>query len=150
MITVRVDSHGFPEAVRELRIAGTRLPAALRKGVRNAAAPVADAIRDEAAAVSTRTGRIPAAVQIRASVRNVIVRIDPKKAPEAAPINNKDHSGQFRHPVWAKPWQTRDQWTWRPQQANPFFLRGARRGQAEADRRLGQVFTEWERQAGFH
>src|SRR5262249_12406361 len=145
VIDIRVDKVGNVEAVRELRLASRKLPLALRRGLRNAATPVADGIKAEAAWSS----RIPAAGKIRTSVRNVVVSVNANAAPEAGPINNKDREGRFRHPVYADPGQTRQEWTWVSQEANPFFLRGVKRGAAEADRRLDQVFTEWERSAGF-
>ena len=41
-------------------------------------------------------------------------RVDVKKAPEAAPINNKGQAGTFRHPVFGHD-------VWVDQAAHPFY-----------------------------
>lgn len=137
-IGFRVDTGDTARAAADLRTAAGRLPDALRRGVRSAADPIADGIRAEA----SWSTRIPAAVSVRASGNGAAVTVDPAIAPEAAALNNQDRPGTFQHPVFGNAWSV-------AQRARPFLVAGARRGQAEADRRFDAALTRLEHTAGF-
>jgi len=137
-IEFRVDTSDAKRLSSDLRNAAGRLPDALRRGVRAAAEPVAAGIRAEAA----WSTRIPGAVSIQPSGKGAAVTVNPNIAPEAAPLNNRGQGGEFTHPVFGNDWTVQ-------QRARPFLTAGARRGQAEADRRVAAILTQWERAAGF-
>jgi hypothetical protein len=138
-IEFKVDTADAKRLSSDLRTAAGRLPDALHRGVRAAAEPIATGIRAEAA----WSTRIPGAVSIQVSGSGVAtVTVDPNIAPEAAPLNNRGQSGEFTHPVFGNEWTVQ-------QRARPFITPGARRGQAEADRRVAAMLTQWERNAGF-
>lgn len=138
MVNIKFDYSDATRASADLRFAASRLPDAMRRGAQQAAEPIADAIRREAAWSS----RIPGAISVTPIARGMAVSVDPQLAPEAAPLNNFDKPGTFTHPVWGNDWTVQ-------QQARPFMATGARRGQAEADRRFAAALTQWERAAGF-
>jgi hypothetical protein len=106
--------------------------------VRAAADPIADGIRAEA----SWSTRIPGAVSVQTNGNGAAVTVDSRIAPEAGPLNNRGQAGTFTHPVYGNDWTVQ-------QQARPFLAAGARRGQAEADRRVVAMLTQWERNAGF-
>jgi hypothetical protein len=137
-IEFKVDTTDAQRLSSDLRTAAGRLPDALRRGVRAAAEPVAAGIRAEAA----WSTRIPGAVSVRVEGNAAVVSIDSRIAPEAGPLNNRGQAGTFTHPVYGNDWTVE-------QQARPFLVEGALRGQAEADRRVAAMLTQWERNAGF-
>ena len=137
-IEFKVDTTDTRRVAAELRAAAGRLPDALRRGVRAAADPIAAGIRAEA----SWSTRIPRAVSVHASGKGAAVTIDPSIAPEAAALNNRGQAGMFTHPVYGNDWTVQ-------QRARPFLAAGAGRGQAEADRRMAAILTQWERAAGF-
>ncbi|MGZ4518874.1 MAG: hypothetical protein ACXVXO_00310 [Mycobacteriaceae bacterium] len=115
----------------------------LRRGIKEAAQGVADAVKAE----TSWSSRIPAAVRVKPSfsarVTGVTVEVDGKKAPEARPINNKGKSGTFRHRVFG-----RDVWVNQP--ARPFFDAAIRGKTPDIERRIAQVANDVARKAGFH
>jgi hypothetical protein len=138
MLDIKLDSPDTKQAAADLRAAAGRLPETLRRGARASADPIADGIR----AAASWSSRIPGAVSVHVEGNAAIVSIDSRIAPEAGPLNNRGQSGTFTHPVWGNDWTAE-------QQARPFIAAGARRGQAEADRRFATILTQWERAAGF-
>ena len=167
-VEFKVDSSDLRKAYVDLKAAGNGLPVALRRGLNKAAEPCAEGVR-RAASWSTR---IPGAVKVKTSFAargaKVVVIVDPKIAPEAAALNNKDRDGTFRHPVFADASKPRDVrvrwfasakarhlvtgggWTWVEQPARPFMRSGAMSGADQAEQQMLQAIDELIRQAGFH
>jgi hypothetical protein len=122
----------------------------LRRGIREAAQSVADAVKSEASWSSRIPGAVRVKPQFSARTTGVTVEVDPKKAPEAKPLNNGGKSGSFRHPVFGRGTQSRDQWTWTDQPARPFFDAATRAKTPDVERRIAQVADDVARKAGFH
>jgi len=145
-IRVIIGTEDAQKALRELAAAAKGpMRNSLRRGIRAAAQPIAQGIRDEA----SWSSRIPDAVSLRVTTKAVSVVIRPSVAPEANALNNDDQPGMFRHPVYADISEPRSQWAWTEQEARPFLQAGAQRGRGEADRRFDALMTEWEKAAGF-
>lgn len=138
-----IDASALSALARDLRDTDRELRKSLLRRVRAAANPARDAVRREAA-FSTR---IPGAVGVRSSYAakgaKIRVVVDARKAPHARPINNRDRSGTFRHPVYGN----RDVWV--AQQADPFMARAASRVGPEVFRGIAKVYDDIAREAGF-
>lgn len=165
-ITLSVDPQGLTELFQAAKAADGNLQIALRRGIKNAARPIVDAVRSS----GSFSSRIPAAVKVKASFAkrgaSIKVIVDSKIAPEAAPINNQGQSGTFRHPVFADKKHPRSDvyrhrlfrskvlaesgWTWTTQTANPFFDAGVRAGMPAAEKAIEAVVDEWIAKLGFH
>jgi hypothetical protein len=141
-LALRVDSHDLAKLFADAKAAEGTLQVELRRGIKAAAKPITDGIK--AAAPSARiAGAVKTTASFARKGATVKVVVDSKKAPHAAPINNHDHSGTFRHPVFGN---TNN---WVNQAADPFFLAGARSGEAAADRQMQQVMDDVARKLGF-
>lgn len=142
-LEVRVDASDIQRLYADLKTVPGNLTRELRNGIKKAADPLADAVKAEA----SWSSRIPGAVKVKPSfsARNPSVQIvvDPKKAPEAAPLNNGGRSGTFRHPTFGN----RDRWV--TQKAQPFFEVALSGHQHDADAAIEAVMDAVARKAGF-
>jgi hypothetical protein len=120
-LKVDIDTKDLRQLYVDLKGVEGNLRVELRKGVRAAAAPLADRVR----AGASWSSRIPGAVKVKPSFSakgaGVTIAVDAKAAPEARPLENGGKGGDFRHPVYADGSQTRGDWTWVSQKAQPFF-----------------------------
>lgn len=141
-IVVRVQSNDLRKLFFELKAMEGNLQVELRRGIREAATPMARAVQ----ANSAWSSRIPGAVSVkpsftakRASVRIVV---DAGKAPEGRVLEHGGVAGTFKHPVWGH----RDRWVAQP--AKPFFYHSLERS-GEAEIAMRAVMTRVAAKAGF-
>jgi len=117
----------------------------LRRGIKAAAQPIADRVKANAG----WSTRIPGAVQVKPSFSakgtGVSIVVNPGRAPEGAPLENKGRSGTFRHPVYGN----RDVWVSQP--ARPFFYSTAASSSSvsAAEKAILNVADTVARKAGF-
>jgi hypothetical protein len=121
-LDVKIDATDLSDLFRTLRAMDGDFQIALRRAVKSGAQNMVSAVKAEAAWSS----RIPKSVKVKSSFAakgaSVSVYVDPKVAPEAAPLNNGGSGGRFRHPVFADVKnEVRRGWTWVDQNARPFF-----------------------------
>ena len=126
---------------RVARQAEGEIQTELRRSIKKAAQPVVDGIRSEAASFSTRIpGTVKTKVSFARKSASVTVTVG---ARHAAPINNNDNAGTFRHPVFGTD-------IWVEQSAHPFLTSGARHGEPSADRAMLAVMDAIAGRLGFH
>lgn len=122
-LDVHIDASELHQLYVDLKAVEGNLRVELRHAIADSGQPLAALVRNAAGWSS----RIPGAVKVSASFSTrsagVVIKVDGKAAPEAAPLENKGQSGTFRHPVYADASNPRSDWTWVPQQARPFFYR---------------------------
>lgn len=140
----KVNSQDLAALFAAAKAAEGAVQVELRRGIKAAAKPMVDGVKSAASFSS----RIPGAVRTKASFAakgaTVTITADPKAAPEAAPLNNGDRGGTFRHPVYGNT----DNWV--SQTAHPFFVTGARSGQPASERAMQGVMDAIARKLGFH
>jgi hypothetical protein len=143
-IKVQVDTHELSALFAAAKAAEGSIQVELRRGIKAAAEPVRMGVQ----AAAGFSSRIPGGVKVKASFpkkgAGVTVYVDPKTAPEAAPLNNKDRGGSFRHPVHGNT----DVWV--DQKAQPFMAVGARSGMSSADTAMLAVMDRIAATLGFH
>jgi hypothetical protein len=106
--TVRVQFPDLYALVKDLDKVDKKIAREMKKEMRQAADPIVQRVKAEAATFSKR---IPPAV--KASTRftkkttQVIVTVNQKQAPHARPINNDGKPGFFTHPVPVRAASTR-------------------------------------------
>lgn len=148
-LDVKLDTADLRKVYADLKAANSSLTVELRRGVKNAAAPLANAVKVEA----SWSTRIPGAVKTKATFTarktSVSIYVDPKMAPEAAPLNHGDRGGTFRRPVFADADEERSDWTWVSQQARPFMLAAIQPHFRDADVAMAKVLDTIARKAGF-
>ena len=110
-IPIYADTQQVSRLARALARAAPEAWAACRVSLRAAGMIVADDARGRAS-FSTR---IPGSIRVRTGRGNVRVVAGGPTAPDAAPLENKGQSGNFRHPVWGN----REVWVDQP--ARPFL-----------------------------
>jgi hypothetical protein len=111
----------------------------LRRRVRAAAAPLKDAV--VASALEDGLHKAAAATSVRQSYTTGGAAI------KVVVVNRKARYARFqggidRHPVFARPDQTRDQWHWVNQPVPPFFDQGTARGSEAASAEVGRVLDD--------
>lgn len=125
----------------------------LRVELRHGITDAADGVVAAVVAAASWSTRIPGAVRAKPSFSakstGVSIVVDGKAAPEAKPLNNRGRPGEFRHPVHGDPAKTREQWTWWPQPARPFFDMTIAARSPAITRRIEQVADDVARKAGF-
>lgn len=122
---IQVNSPDLRQLYVDLKNVPGNLRAELRKGVVAAVKPVVTSVQAQASWSTRIPGAVKTKTSFAAKSAGVSVFVDSTIAPEAAPINNKGNTGDFRHPVFADARnQTRDGWTWVAQGAIPFFDKG--------------------------
>jgi hypothetical protein len=140
----KVNSQDLADLFKAAKAAEGKIQVELRRGIKTAAKPIVDGVKAEASFSS----RIPGAVKVKAGFASkgatVTVIADPKAAPEAAPLNNGDRGGNFRHPVYGN----RENWVSQP--AHPFFVTGAKHGAPAAEQAMLKVMDDIAHQLGFH
>lgn len=137
-----LDLGGLPDEVRRQ----------LRPALRKAAQPIlADARRR-----SSWSSRIPGAISVKVSLtaRNPGVRlvVDSRKAPHARPYemgSKRAAFGTLRHPVFADPNKSRDDWTWVNERTRPFLFASADAGREGVMRESAAAVIAAARTAGF-
>lgn len=146
---ITIDTRDLSRLARDLRGTDRSLERSLKRRVREAAQPVRDAVRSEAASFSRR---IPAAVATRATYggkgATVKVVVNAGRAPHARAINNHDAPGAFRHPVFDQ--RGRNRRVWVSQAAHNFMRLGSARAAPRAIERVAAVYADVARAAGFH
>jgi hypothetical protein len=106
--TVRVESPDLYKLVKDLDQVDKKIAREMKKEMRQAASPIVQRVRAEAATFSKR---IPPAV--KASTRftkkttSVLITVNARQAPHARPINNDGKPGFFTHPIPVKAASTR-------------------------------------------
>lgn len=116
-----------------------------KRRVREAAMPARRAIEVSA----TQAGMMKAsrAVSVRQSyagkTASIRVVVSARKAPNARPLDKPNHGVYNRHPVWGSSKLTRNKWHWTDQPGRPFFDRGARVGEWEAEKALTELLTDY-------
>lgn len=106
-----------------------RLGAELRKtrpevhrAVRRSVLEQAKKIAEDAKTKADWSTRIPGTIRASSSgVNTAVVRAGGPSAPHAAAYEHAGAEGTFRHPVYGRGDETRDQWTWVSEQARPFL-----------------------------
>lgn len=143
-LSLSIDTKDLNQIYKDLKEVEGNLRVEMRKGIKVAIEPVKAAVIDEASWSSRIPGAVKTKVSFNAKSAGASVYVDSDVAPEAAPINNRDHSGSFRHPVFG------DRETWTNQQARPFMqvaLRAANGSQVAAA--IDDVIDAVIRKAGF-
>src|SRR6266704_2075748 len=99
-ITLHVQSHDLQKLFFDLKAMEGNLQVELRRGIREAAQPMAEAVRRN----STWSSRIPSAVSVKPSFTakraGVRIVVDAGKAPEGRVLEHGGEGGEFWHPVW--------------------------------------------------
>lgn len=142
-LEARIDPRDLASLYQQAKAAEGTLQVELRRGIKNAAKPLVAAVKESASFSSRIPGAVGSKVSFSRGSATVTVVVDPKKAPEAAPLNNKDHSGTFRHPVFGN----RENWVAQP--AHPFFLSGIREAAPAVDREMLAVMDRVAKALGF-
>lgn len=149
-LQLAVTSTDLRQAYVDLKSAAKELMPELRKGMKAAAKPLVDSIKREAGFSGRIPGATSAKVSFSAKSAGLSVKVDAKKAPEARPLNNRGRAGTFRHPVYADAArESRNEWTWVAQPANPFWARGIKNSDRGIDKAMADVLDSVARKAGF-
>lgn len=122
----------------DLRRADKEMAKNLRVRLKGAAQIVADRIKE----ATSWSSKIPGSVRTISTARSAAVRVGGKRAPNAAPINNRDQSGDFRHPVFGKG-------GWATQPAHPFALKSLADTADEVEVEVGRILDQFADDAGF-
>lgn len=140
----RIEGDDLNAAYRQLRDTDKKLASALRKGLRNSAQPVVDAVKAEAEAQGLHKAAAATRARFSSTARRgltVTVATDHKAAPMARPLEggSAGRRGQVnRHPVFGH-----DVWVNQP--LRPYFWKGVTKASPEVGRRvkaaLDAVFT---------
>ena len=144
-LQVRIDTGDLRKLYTDLKGLPGNLRVELRRGIKAAAQPIADRVKANAG----WSTRIPGAVQVKPSFSakgtGVSIVVNPGRAPEGAPLENKGRSGTFRHPVYGN----RDVWVSQP--ARPFFYSTAASSSSvsAAEKAILNVADTVARKAGF-
>lgn len=126
--------HQFRDLVRTLRATGRGdLKKELNKDIREAAKPVVQDVKRAALALPDRSKarrkdgksirqEIANAVQLSIRQDGVRIIVNKKKLPaDSVSMAHAFEKGSWRHPVHAKPTETRGQWTWVVQKGKTWF-----------------------------
>jgi hypothetical protein len=99
-IRLHVESRDLQKLFYDLKAMEGNLQVELRRGIREAAKPMAEAVKRNA----SWSSRIPAAVSAKPSFTRkragVQIVVDKAKAPEGRPLEHGGEGGEFWHPVW--------------------------------------------------
>ena len=150
-LDVHIDAKELHQLYLDLKGVEGNLRVELRHAIADSGQPLAALVRNAAGWSS----RIPGAVKVSASfsTRSAggAIKVDAKAAPEAAPLENKGQSGDFRHPVYADASNPRSDWTWVPQPAHPFFYKTLNGSSAVgiAEKAIIAAMARVEAKAGF-
>lgn len=124
LVELHVESRDLQRLFAQAKAAEGSLQVELRRGIREAAAPMVAAVKANA----SWSSRIPSAVRAKPSFTarraGVSIVVDAGRAPEARPLENGGKGGNFRHPVYGN---TRN---WVSQPARPFFFSAVERSAA--------------------
>jgi hypothetical protein len=133
-VTIRDDD--LQQAIRALRRAGRESKRLLEQRLARAAEPLKDAVVESA----LRYGydKAAAATEVRTERGRVTVTVVDAEARYA----RFSRKGVDRHPVFARPDQTREQWTWVNQPIGPFWQQGLDVGVERADREVRKVLDD--------
>lgn len=147
----------------------------VRNGISDAGQELSAAVREQAA---TWSSRIPSTVKVQTSFgarsAGATITAGGKRAPHARPLEfgNKNtppeghHSinhrvrrevkkgnltlgRALRHPVFGRPGQTSDEWTWADMPTRPFFFAAVKARTPDIDARMLKVVDEVARDLGF-
>jgi hypothetical protein len=136
-----VQSQDLQKLFFELKAMEGSLQVELRRGIREAAVPMVQAVKANAGWSS----RIPAAVTAKPSFTakraSVTIQVNAGKAPEARPLEHGGAGGEFRHPVYG------NRANWVPQPARPFFYSALSRS-VEAEIAMRAVMARVAAKAG--
>jgi hypothetical protein len=142
-VTLHVQSRDLQKLFFELKAMEGNLQVELRRGIREAARPMVESVKRNAA----WSTRIPDAVKAKPSFTvkraSVTIQVDARTAPEARPIEHGGETGTFRHPVYG----SRENWADQP--ARPFFYPSVERT-VESEIAMRAVMARVAAKAGFH
>lgn len=141
-LEVTVTSKDLHQMYADLKNVEGNLRVELRKGIKAAAQPMVDRVKSSAGWSSRIPGAVSAKVSFSAKNASVSVQVNPKKAPEAAPLENGGKGGTFRHPVFGNT----DVWV--DQKAQAFFYTNAVKD-ADIEKAIGAVMDAVAKKAGF-
>jgi hypothetical protein len=127
--------------IRDLGAIPPDVDRGMRQGIRRAAQPALQRIRQNA----SWSRRIPAATRLSTSnVRaGVTIRVNANQAPHARPYENNGSPSTFRHPVYG------NREVWVSQAARPFFYRGIEATADQIRDAIGDVVTDAAKRHGF-
>ncbi len=116
-LPIVVDVAQLRALANDLRRASVEANKALRTGMHMAAEVVAADARKK----TDYSNRIPGSIKVSVGRVNFKVSAGGDAAPDAAPIENRG-KGHVRHPVFANPKKSRNEWTWTDKNSRPAFL----------------------------
>ena len=143
----RVEGQGeLAKLVKDLKALDPALKRVLARDLKKTAEPIAQAVREEAAAMGLHRAAEAVSVQFRATQRraSVQVAVNAKKAPYARPIDggSQGRRNANRHRVFG-----RDVWVDQP--LRPFFERALDRKMPEVGPAMEAAIDKAIREAGF-
>lgn len=136
-----VQSKDLRKLYTDLKAAPGSMQVELRKGMTKAAQPMVARVKSGAGFSGRIPGAVKAKVNFSAKKAGVSVTVDPKRAPEAAPLEHGGKSGTFRHKVFGHD-------VWVDQQARPFFYPNVAKD-AEVTKALSDVMDAFSKKLGF-
>lgn len=144
-LDLKISPVGLSELARDLKAADPLLLKELRTGIRKAAEPARQQVKQNASAVSSRIASAVPPPRVSFAKRGASVRIvvNAKKAPHARALENKGKPGKFRHPLFGN----RKKWISQP--AQPFFWSGVRQADPAISREMNRVIDEVTRKLKF-
>lgn len=144
-LDLKISAVGLSDLARDLKNADPLLLKELRTGIRKAAEPARQQVKQNAAGVSPRIAAAipPARVSFAKRGASVRIVVNAKKAPHARPLENKGRPGKFRHPLFGN----RNRWISQP--AKPFFWSGVRQADPTINREMNRVIDEVTRKLKF-
>lgn len=146
----------------------------VRTGISDAGADLAASVKSEAAWSSRIPGTVRLVTSFGARSAGSTVTAGGKRAPHARPLEmgNKNTPPEghhaitrrvqrevkrgnlslgrgLRHPVFGKPGESRDEWTWADMGTRPFFFAAVKARTPDIDARMQRVVDEVARDLGF-
>lgn len=147
-------SHQFTQLARDLHRMGPVQRRRLQTEFTRIGQSMLSDARSRAGAWSSR---IPSAISVRPIASAVTARVGvelrvSKSVPHARAYEGISQQGSishFRHPVYADPDKTRNEWTWRDQPTRPYAWPAVRGREPAARRAVGDAFEAAARECGF-
>jgi hypothetical protein len=121
LVELHVEAKELQTLFFQLKAMEGSLQVELRRGIREAAAPMVAAVKANASWSSRIPGAVSAKPSFTAKRAGVTIQVNAKAAPEARPLENQGKGGTFRHPVYGH----RNNWV--DQAARPFFFSAVER-----------------------
>lgn len=141
LVELHVESRALMKLFAELKAMEGSLQVELRRGIREAAAPMVAAVKANASWSSRIPGAVKAKPAFTARRAGVTIQVNAGAAPEARPLENLGKGGMFRHPVYG------NRQNWASQAARPFFFSALERS-TEAEIAMHAVMARVAAKAG--